>query len=56
MVWQTLAMLGPWVVSSRSAEVEHMALHGQEGQFTTLFPGSAIQSDMANLLAFTQIR
>ena len=36
--------------------LNYMALHGQEGQFTTLFPGSAIQSDMANLLAFTQIR
>ncbi len=30
MVWQTLAVLGPWVISSRSAEVEHMALHGQD--------------------------
>ena len=36
--------------------LNYMALHGQEGQFTTLFPGSAIQSDMTNLLAFSQIR
>ena len=36
--------------------LNYMALHGEEGNFTTLFPGSAIQSDMNNLLAFTQIR
>lgn len=36
--------------------LNYMALHGEEGQFTTLFPGSAIQSDMTNLLAFSQIR
>jgi hypothetical protein len=41
---------------TQAAILNYMALHGQEGQFTTLFPGSAIQSDMANLLAFTQIR
>jgi hypothetical protein len=41
---------------TQAAILNYMALHGEEGQFTTLFPGSAIQSDMANLLAFTQIR
>lgn len=39
-----------------AAILNYMALHGEEGQFTTLFPGSPIQADMANLLAFTQIR
>jgi len=33
-----------------------MALHGEEGNFNTLFPASAIQTDMANLIGFTQIR
>lgn len=41
---------------TQAAILNYMALHGEEGNFTTLFPGSAIQSDMANLLAFTQIR
>jgi hypothetical protein len=41
---------------TQAAILNYMALHGEEGQFATLFPGSAIQSDMANLLAFTQIR
>jgi hypothetical protein len=36
--------------------LNYMALHGEEGNFNTLFPGNALQSDMANLLAFTQIR
>ncbi|MBY0401826.1 general secretion pathway protein GspF [Myxococcota bacterium] len=41
---------------TQAAILNYMALHGEEGQFSTLFPGNAIQSDMANLLAFTQIR
>ncbi len=41
---------------TQAAILNYMALHGEEGNFTSLFPGSAIQSDMANLLAFTQIR
>ncbi len=36
--------------------LNYMALHGEEGNFNTLFPGNALQSDMSNLLAFTQIR
>jgi hypothetical protein len=36
--------------------LNYMALHGEEGNFNSLFPGNALQSDMANLLAFTQIR
>ncbi len=36
--------------------LNYMALHGEEGNFTTLFPNSAIQTDMANLIGFTQIR
>lgn len=41
---------------THAAILNYMALHGEEGQFTTLFPGTPIQADMANLLAFTQIR
>jgi len=36
--------------------LNYMALHGEEGNYASLFPGSPIQADMANLLAFTQIR
>ena len=36
--------------------LNYMALHGEEGNFNSLFSGNALQSDMANLLAFTQIR
>jgi hypothetical protein len=36
--------------------LNYMALHGEEGNFNAVFPGNALQSDMANLLAFTQIR
>ena len=36
--------------------LNYMALHGEEGNFTTLFPNSAIQTDMASLIGFTQIR
>ena len=36
--------------------LNYMALHGEEGSFNGLFPGNALQSDMASLLAFTQIR
>lgn len=36
--------------------LNYMALHGEEGNFSTLFPGSAIQTDMASLIGFTQIR
>jgi hypothetical protein len=36
--------------------LNYMALHGEEGNFNTLFPGNALQSDMSNLLAFTQVR
>lgn len=41
---------------THAAILNYMALHGEEGMFTTLFPGTPIQADMANLLAFTQIR
>jgi len=36
--------------------LNYMALHGEEGNFASLFPGSAIQTDMASLIGFTQIR
>ncbi len=36
--------------------LNYMALHGEEGNFSTLFPNSAIQADMASLIGFTQIR
>jgi hypothetical protein len=36
--------------------LNYMALHGEEGNFNTLFPNSAIQTDMASLIGFTQIR
>ncbi len=36
--------------------LNYMALHGEEGNFSTLFPNSAIQTDMASLIGFTQIR
>jgi hypothetical protein len=36
--------------------LNYMALHGEEGNFTTLFPNSPIQTDMASLIGFTQIR
>jgi hypothetical protein len=36
--------------------LNYMALHGEEGNFSSLFPGSAIQTDMASLIGFTPIR
>jgi hypothetical protein len=36
--------------------LNYMALHGEAGNFNALFPGNAIQSDLANLIAFTPIR
>jgi hypothetical protein len=36
--------------------LNYMALHGEEGNFPTLFPSSAIQADMASLIGFTNIR
>jgi len=36
--------------------LNYMALHGEEGNFSTLFPNSAIQTDMSNLIGFTPIR
>ena len=36
--------------------LNYMALHGEEGNFSTLFPNSAIQTDMSSLIGFTQIR
>jgi len=41
---------------THAAILNYMALHGEEGNYAALFPGSPIQADMANLLAFTQIR
>ncbi len=35
--------------------LNYMALHGEEGNFTTTFPGSAIASDMSNLIAFNAL-
>ena len=36
--------------------LNYMALHGEEGNFSTLFPNNAIQTDMSSLIGFTQIR
>jgi hypothetical protein len=36
--------------------LNYMALHGEEGNFSSLFPNSAIQTDMSSLIGFTQIR
>jgi len=36
--------------------LNYMALHGEEGNFSTLFPDNALTSDMSNLIAFTQVR
>jgi len=37
--------------------LNYMALHGQSaGDFNTLFPGNALGTEAANLIAFTQIR
>jgi hypothetical protein len=36
--------------------LNYMALHGEEGNFSTLFPNSAIQTDMSSLIGFTPIR
>lgn len=36
--------------------LNYMALHGEEGNFNSLFPNNAIQSGMANLIGFTKIR
>ncbi len=36
--------------------LNYMALHGEEGNFSTLFPNSAIATDMSSLIGFTQIR
>ncbi len=36
--------------------LNYMALHGEEGNFSSLFPVNGIAADMANLIAFTQIR
>jgi hypothetical protein len=41
---------------AQMAILNYMALHGEEGNFASLFPGSAIQTDMASLIGFTQIR
>lgn len=36
--------------------LNYMALHGEEGNFNTLFPGSSISTDLSSLIGFTQIR
>jgi hypothetical protein len=37
--------------------LNYMALHGATaGDFNTLFPGNALGTEAANLIAFTQIR
>jgi hypothetical protein len=41
---------------AQMAILNYMALHGEEGNFNTLFPGNAIQADMAGLIGFTPIR
>jgi hypothetical protein len=41
---------------AQMAILNYMALHGEEGNFNTLFPGNALVSDMSSLIAFTQVR
>jgi hypothetical protein len=41
---------------AQMAILNYMALHGEEGNFDTLFPGNALVSDMSSLIAFTQVR
>ncbi|MEE8164937.1 MAG: hypothetical protein V3T64_05165 [Myxococcota bacterium] len=36
--------------------LNYMALHGEEGNFNTLFPNNALSADMSTLIAFTQVR
>jgi len=41
---------------AQMAVLNYMALHGEEGDFNTLFPGNALVSDPSSLIAFTQVR
>lgn len=41
---------------AQMAVLNYMALHGEEGNFNTLFPGNALVSDLSSLIAFTPVR